>query len=254
MNTFTEFLAKRDTSLLKEYVEYANKMILEAEQTGEAPAQLPWWRKWGQNAMKVAAPLTAGLMLAGGVSSKAHAAPQDPSQGQKAPTSQTMKPDAKNPMQNNMIPMQQSNYNSNFKAELQDFAKKNLKINKIDLGNGQTIDDVSIGNNMHFGDLNHMGDHKFDMGSNLTGQDIIKIIQDIKDTIPTSFTKNNDNMISFLTNKLITKAMHQIKDKSVTPQQAKTILQHWTNPIESNGQVLKTNQSFEQLQQIAQGK
>ena len=91
MNTFIEFLAKRDTDLLKEYVEYANKMITEAEQTGEAPAQLPWWRKWGQTAMKVAAPVTAGLMLAGGMGAKAQGAPQDPSQVKKQTTSQTVK-------------------------------------------------------------------------------------------------------------------------------------------------------------------
>ena len=253
MKTFTEFLVKRDGNLLKEYVEYANKMIAEAEQNGEAPAQLPWWRKWGQNAMKVAAPLTAGLMLAGGVNQKAHAAPQDPSQGQKAPTSQTMKPDAKNPMKNNMNPMQQSNYNSNnTKAFLQDFVKNNIKVDKVDLGNGQSIDNVAIKSNLKSTDLNYMA-HKLNT-SNLNGQDLVKFIQDIKETIPTSFEKNNDSLIDYFTNKIITQAVQNTDYKAISPQQAKLILQHWTAPIESNGQTNQQSQDFQQIQQIAQGK
>lgn len=251
MNTFIEFLAKRDQDLLLEYA-HEYKRILEQD---EAPAQKTWYQKIGPAVMKAAAPLTAGLMLAGGINQKAHAAPQDPSQGQKAPTSQTMKPDAKNPMKNNMNPMQQSNYNSNFKAGLQQFVKSYFKVRKYDdgSGNGKIYEDIVLDDNLKFNDINYMVNHEFDSGSDLTGQDMIKMIQDIKDSIPTSFTKLNDARITFMTNKLITKAMMSANTKSITPQQAKTILQHWTNPIEVSGQIEKTNQDFQQLQKIAQG-
>ena len=78
MTSFAEFLAKRDMDLLREYVSYANRLITEAEQTGEAPAQLPWWRKWGKQAMKYAAPAVAGLSLLGGIQGKAHAGEKNP--------------------------------------------------------------------------------------------------------------------------------------------------------------------------------
>jgi hypothetical protein len=78
MTSFTEFLVKRDINLLREYVSYANQLITEAEQTGEAPAQLPWWRKWGKQAMKYAAPAVAGLSLLGGIQGKAHAGEKNP--------------------------------------------------------------------------------------------------------------------------------------------------------------------------------
>jgi hypothetical protein len=78
MTSFAEFLAKRDMDLLREYVSYANQLITEAEETGEAPAQLPWWRRWGKQAMKYAAPAVAGLSLMGGIQGKAHAGEKNP--------------------------------------------------------------------------------------------------------------------------------------------------------------------------------
>ena len=54
-------------------------------------------------------------------------------------------------------------------------------------------------------------------------------------------------------NRMITEAILSSNKNSITPQQAKTILQHWTNPIEVSGQIEKTSQSFEELQKIAQG-
>jgi hypothetical protein len=87
MKTFIEFLAQRDLPLLQEYAEEALR-IHEQQMAGqpEAPAQQTWYQKIGQKVMPYVAPAVAALALGGGIAQKANAAPQEPGQGQKAPT------------------------------------------------------------------------------------------------------------------------------------------------------------------------
>ena len=230
MNTFIEFLAKRDQDLLLEYA-HEYKRILEQD---EAPAQKTWYQKIGPAVMKAAAPLTAGLMLAGGMGAKAQGAPQDPSQGQKAPTSQTMKPDAKNPMQTNMNPMQTNISKpafTQFENGLKQFVKNYVQHKKIDIGDGKFVEEDSFKDNVRPSEISYEMNRLGNVGLH-NGNEVLQFIKILKDNLPND---GHQNILDQAQKELITTQMsnnfansESINNSSFTPEQAKEILKNWS--------------------------
>ena len=123
---------------------------------------------------------------------------------------------------------------------LQDFAK--LHIKKQDFRDERTgkIIATDIGIEKGYG-FNEIGGHSsysivskaYNVAKGegkVTGADLCKAIEDIRDSLPDAYASGSDTKIYTLKDGIMLKLINNTDLKTVTPDQAKNIIKHVTNP------------------------